>query len=201
MTWSCYWVFGNKKDASNFELGSHLAVQFHLIMVTIYMTIITHRTLYPDNLSHGMVECVLYVSLHNSETARKHAFVTLGTGLAISVKAIFSTFGSWIIAASKALEKHTVHFFLISKQLWSNFWVFWKKKSACHFFLRNHLTTVSPNLGKNRYDTQHSRNTVVREDPDHFSHGMVQCFLGVSLQSSLNTGKHSFVNLGIVPLW
>ena len=83
-------------------------------MVTIYMTIITHRTLYPDNLSHGMVECVLYVSLHNSETARKHAFVTLGTGLAISVKAIFSTFERKILTASILPEKKNTVSFLSS---------------------------------------------------------------------------------------
>ena len=34
---------------------------------------------------HGMVQCVLAVSLHNSETARKHVSVNLGTG------ALFST--------------------------------------------------------------------------------------------------------------
>ena len=35
----------------------------------------THRTLYNDIFFHGMVQCVLAVSLHNSETARKHVWV------------------------------------------------------------------------------------------------------------------------------
>ena len=45
----------------------------------------THRTLYNDIFFHGMVQCVLAVSLHNSETARKHVSVNLGIG------ALFST--------------------------------------------------------------------------------------------------------------
>ena len=44
----------------------------------------THRTLYNDIFFHGMVQCVLAVSLHNSETARKHMFVNLGTGALFS---------------------------------------------------------------------------------------------------------------------
>ena len=44
----------------------------------------THRTLYNDIFFHGMVQCVLEVSLHNSETARKHMFVNLGTGALFS---------------------------------------------------------------------------------------------------------------------
>ena len=45
----------------------------------------THRTLYNDIFFHGIVQCVLAVSLHNSETARKHVSVNLGIG------ALFST--------------------------------------------------------------------------------------------------------------
>ena len=44
------------------------------------MAVNTHRTHYPDIFSHGMVNCVQGVSLHNSETANKNAFVNLGTG-------------------------------------------------------------------------------------------------------------------------
>lgn len=162
MTWSCYWVFGNKKDASNFELGSHLAVQFHLIMVTIYMTIITHRTLYPDNLSHGMVECVLYVSLHNSETARKHAFVTLGTGLAISVKAIFSTFERKILTASILPEKKTLfHFYLHYDNSFCHIFEFYERHRFLPLFSWNSSESIiSPNPSYNRYGIQHSKTTL-----------------------------------------
>ena len=45
----------------------------------------THRTLYNDIFFHGIVQCVLAVSLHNSETARKHVSANLGIG------ALFST--------------------------------------------------------------------------------------------------------------
>ena len=38
----------------------------------------SHRTLSPDLFSHGMVRCVLGLSLHSSETAANHVFVNLG---------------------------------------------------------------------------------------------------------------------------
>ena len=44
------------------------------------MEINSQRTVSPDIFSHGMVQCVLGVSVHNSEAARKHAFVNLGIG-------------------------------------------------------------------------------------------------------------------------
>ena len=37
-----------------------------------------HRTLSLDLFSHGMVQCVLVVSLHSSETAEDHVFLNLG---------------------------------------------------------------------------------------------------------------------------
>ena len=42
------------------------------------MAVSTHRTPCPEISSHGMVQCPLVVSLHNSETANKHDFVSLG---------------------------------------------------------------------------------------------------------------------------
>ena len=36
---------------------------------------------------------------------------------------------------------------------------------------------------------------------DIFSHGMIQCVLGVSLHHSETVWKHAFLNLGIGPMW
>ena len=44
----------------------------------------THKTLYNDIFFHGIVKCVLPVSLHNSETARKNVSVNLGIGTLFS---------------------------------------------------------------------------------------------------------------------
>ena len=51
-------------------------------------------------------------------------------------KAIFSTWGSWIITASNLPEKHTRSLFSLLQQLWSSFCIFWKKQAACHILLR-----------------------------------------------------------------
>ena len=76
--WSWFWISEIKRmfPTSAFEV----IWQFHLIRVTTDMAVNTHRTHYPDIFSHGMVNCVQGVSLHNCETANKNAFVNLGTG-------------------------------------------------------------------------------------------------------------------------
>ena len=57
--------------------------------------------------------------------------------------------------------------------------------------------TVSPDQGDNRYASHTHR----RLSPDLFSHGMVHCFLDMSLQSSETAGEHVFVILGIGTCW
>ena len=54
----------------------HLTVQFHLIRVKAGMAVNTHRTLSYEQFSSGMSHCDLRVSLHSSETAGEHIFVS-----------------------------------------------------------------------------------------------------------------------------
>ena len=50
------------------------------------MAINTHRALSPDIFFHGIVQCVLIVSIHNSETARTYSFVNLVVGASCQKK-------------------------------------------------------------------------------------------------------------------
>ena len=112
-------------------------------------------------------------------------------------KEVYSPSEIWVVSASYLPEKHTSSFsFSFQPRLWSWFWVFWNKKHASDFLLGSHLTV--PNQS-NKNGSQHSQNTI----PWHFffSHGMVHCFLGVSLQRSKNVGQHVLMNLGIGVWW
>lgn len=72
------------------------------------MAVNTHRTVSNAICSQGMVGCVLGVFLDNSETARKLGFED--GNRVLMIKAVFSTWGSWIITASDLPEKHTFLF-------------------------------------------------------------------------------------------
>ena len=61
-------------------VGIHLIVQPHLIRVKQIIAVNTHKPVYPDIFSHKMVQCVLGVSLHNSETEEKQTSVNLEIG-------------------------------------------------------------------------------------------------------------------------
>ena len=138
------WFFWNKKDAISFFLGSHLTVQFHLFRVIIGVAVNTHRTLSPDIFCYGIIQCVLGVSLHNFEKPGNALLWTWE--LDPYGKSTFSKFGLWIIAASILPEKHTGYLFpSLLEQLWSWFWVFWKKQAVWNFFLGCKLTSISRN--------------------------------------------------------
>ena len=79
--WLSFLIFWKQQAACQFLLRNHLMVHFHLIRVTTDMVNNIHRTLSLDTFSYGNVQCVLGVSLHNFETARKHTFVNLGIGV------------------------------------------------------------------------------------------------------------------------
>ena len=83
------------------------------------MAVSTHRTVSNDICSQGMIVCVLGVFLGNSEIARKLVFED--GNQALMIKAVFSTWGSWIITASDLPEKHTRSLFSLLQQLWSSF--------------------------------------------------------------------------------
>ena len=70
-------IFWTQQVASHFLLGSHLTVQFHLIRVK---NVVVVRTFSPNIFSHGMVQCVQWVSLHGSGIAGKHIVLKLGIG-------------------------------------------------------------------------------------------------------------------------
>ena len=93
-------------------------------------------------------------------------------------KAVFSPHESWIDIATKKLHvKHPALLFSSSQQeLWSSICVFWKKLASCHFFLGSHLTVQFHLV---RVTTDMAIDTHKTLSLDLFSHGMVQCVLGV----------------------
>lgn len=112
--------------------GKSSEVLFHWIGLTTVMTLNNHKTLYAAHFSHGTVHCVLGLSLHNSETARKHVFVNLAIGTCWQ-RTIFPL---WNLDSSVSnLPKIHTHLFSSSlkQQLWSSFWIFWKQQDACCF--------------------------------------------------------------------
>jgi len=66
------------------------------------------------------------------------------------IKAIFSTCGSTIIAASTCLKTTLVHFSLHSQTVLEKF-LSLMKQAACHLLLESHLMVVSPNQRDNSY--------------------------------------------------
>lgn len=143
-------------------------------------------------LSHGMVQCILEVSLYNSEIGRTF-FVILGIGT--FDKIIFFNYGIWTIAALSLTEKHSFIFLYITTTALVKIFSFLKQTSCFpHFLLGSHLTVLIHLI---RTTTIMAISTQRILSSDLFSHEMVQCFLGVSLQSFENVGKFVFVNLGI----
>ena len=120
-------------------------------------------------------------------------FCELGK-LALMIKAIFSTCGGRIFSVSSLPGKQTDSFFTsLEQQLWSSSWLFWKKQAACHSSLGSDLTVLFHIICVTKataFNIQTALSTVLS------SHGMVQCFLGVSLQSSENLRKHFFCDPG-----
>ena len=114
-------------------------------------------------------------------------------------EALFSSCESWIVAALNLPEKYSgLVFSLLQQQFWSIIWVVWNKQAACHLLLESHLTVQSYLI---KVTTSMAVSTLRTLSLDMFSHGMVQDFLGVSLQSSKNVGQHVLMNLGIGVWW
>lgn len=89
-----------------------------------------------------MVLCVLSVSLHYSQNSQEICHCEPGNWEFL-VKAVFFTSGSSIIATSSLPERHTVSIFtLVQQQIWSLFWVSWKKQTGCCFLLGWHLRVL-----------------------------------------------------------
>ena len=109
------------------------------IRVNTNMVVQTHRTLFADTFSHEMVQCVLVVSLHSSETERKHALWTWDLG-PDGKRHIFPQWKLDSCSLKFARKTHWFIFFPLIQQLWSPFGVFWKKQDAYHFMLGSHLS-------------------------------------------------------------
>jgi len=137
--WSSFLVSWKQQVVCYFLLKSHLTVQFHLIRVNTNMVVQTHRTLFADTFSHEMVQCVLVVSLHSSETERKHALWTWDLG-PDGKRHIFPQWKLDSCSLKFARKTHWFIFFPLIQQLWSPFGVFWKKQDAYHFMLGSHLS-------------------------------------------------------------
>ena len=56
----------------------------------------THRAFSPDIVSQGIVQCVLILSIHNSKTARKYAFVNLVVGASCQKKYFLPVKSGWL---------------------------------------------------------------------------------------------------------
>ena len=94
--WSSIWVFWKKQAACVYFLGSHLTVQFHLFRVTTITAVKMHRIRSHELFSHGILQCILGVSLHNSH---------------MQAKLVFSLCNSLIVPASNWTEKHPGSYF------------------------------------------------------------------------------------------
>ena len=144
-----------------------------------------HRTLSPDIFSHGMVQYV-----------QESCFCKPGNWV-LMPKPIFFTLGSWKYAASSCQKNPLVHFPLHCNSFG---WVFYFSErrglfaTSCHEvpWVLFHLISVTADMAVN---------TQITLSSDLFSHGKLQCVLGVSLHSSETAGKHDFVNLGIGAWW
>ena len=87
-----------------------------------------------DHFSHGMVHCVLGVSLHGSETTGIHVFVNMGNGPKWQKQYTppAAPQAKWIVAASNLREKHLgifFHFMTITLVKYLSY----LKQAACYF--------------------------------------------------------------------
>ena len=85
--------------------GKSSDIQFHIIRETTGVVNKIHKTLSPDIYFHGMIQCVIGMSLYSSETAGKYDFLNLGMGL--MAKEVFSPSERCVVATLHMPEKHT----------------------------------------------------------------------------------------------
>lgn len=141
-----------KMAACHFILGSHLRVQLHLIWVTTDMAFNTHKTPLLDLFSHGMVECVLVVSLQSLKPLVNMFLWTWE--LCFNDKTVIFSCERWIFAASHCQKNTLVSFFITTTNL-SNILVFCQKQAASHFLLGGSITVQFHLI----IGSQHSQNT------------------------------------------
>lgn len=109
-------------------------------------------------ISIGMVQCVLPASLYNSWTARNMPLWTWE--FSPMVKAIFSTCGSSIIAASTCLKTTLLHFSLYSTNSFGKVFEFNERSrllaTSCwsHLTVQFHLISVTTAMAVNTQRTQ-----------------------------------------------
>ena len=119
----------------------------------------SHNTV-PVFFSHGMVQCVLGVSLHSSETARKYVSGNMRIGAGCK-KQCFSPVKTGLLQWWICQKNTLVHYSLHYSNSFGQVWVFWKKQATCCFVLRgSHLTVQIHLKDNNKYGSQHSQNTL-----------------------------------------
>ena len=157
------------------------------------MTLNNHKTLYTAHFSHGTVHCVLGLSLHNPETARKHVFVNLAIGTCWQ-KNYFPTVKPGQFSLKSAQNAHSFIFFFIKTTALVKLLNILKATGCLPLLLRSHLTVQFHLI---RVTTHMAINSQRILSPDIFYHAMIHCFLGVLLHNSETARKYAFVNLGI----
>ena len=142
---------------------------------------------FPWLLSHEMAQCILGVSLFSSDTAGKHALWTweLVTDDKSCIFLIWNL-DSYFIKPSRKTPRFIFLFVITTLVKYLSF-----LKETGRLPLLSEKTSesiVSPNQDKNSYGSQYSQNIL----PWYFSHGMVQCVLGVYLFSSKAVGRRQW---------
>ena len=104
----------------------------------------------------------------------------------LMAKAVFTHCESWIVASSNQKHALVIFLFIVTKTL-VKYLSFMKETSFLPTLAgKSSDSTVSPDLDNNGYGSQQSQNTLLC----HFSHGVVQCVLSVSLHNSEIARKH-----------
>lgn len=116
------------------------------------------RTLSADLFSHKMVYCVLAVSLHNSETTKRHEFLNLGNGPDRKI----SIFPLWKLDSytlKSAINAHWLIFLIKNTTLFMYF--SFLRQIACLLLLAgNSNSIVSLTQGNSRYGSRPSHSTL-----------------------------------------
>ena len=116
-------------------------------------------TVSADLFSHKMVQCVLGVSLHNSETAKRHAFLNLGNGPDRKI----SIFPLWKLNSytlKSAINAHWLIFLLIKNTTLFMYFSFLRQIGCLLLLAGNSNSIVSLIQGNNRYGSQPSHSTL-----------------------------------------
>ena len=157
------------------------------------MAVNTQRAWAPDLFSHGMIQCVLGVSLQNCKKCKEKCYCE-----PVNWKCIIFSLWKLNNCNDKPIhpppKKNTGSFFSsLQQEMWSSIWVFQKWQASCHLLLWSHLTIPFPLI---KLTTCMEVNTHRTLSPDILCQVMVQWILCVSLYNCERDRRHTFVKLG-----